>query len=395
MGTEMAPVVVAHGFSDAGPLPIPMQMVLLVAALVVVAAASISPQHSNPAPALARTVGPTIAMVLRIAVAILLVAIVVPAAFGNADTSDNPAPRLLFTVAWAGLLLASVVLGPVWPKANPLRWAGARDPRGAALYGRLGLWPAAGGLVLLGIAEQVFDPQPLLVLITVAVYVLAMGAGAVLYGHGWFRAADPLDAVSRLLGRLAPIGRRGRRLVARRIRAGVATTGTVPGMAAFLGVLTAANLYDAMEPAGGLGIRLLIFAAVTVVTTVVLAAAARPEYLLPVLIPVAAAHLGAHYLAPLLVDTQIAVIQASDPLGRGWDLFGLTGAEPNATPIPILAAQAVQWLLLVAGHALAMVVTTDIAGRHLTPRAARAAVFPLRAAIIASLVAGVYLRLGT
>ena len=55
---------------------------------------------------------------------------------------------------------------------------------------------------------------------------------------------------------------------------------------------------------------------------------------------------------------------------------------------------ALQALLLVAGHALAMVVASDLAARHLSPRAASAALFPVRAAIVASLVLGVFLRFG-
>lgn len=394
MGSWAAPHLVAHGFSDAPPFPVGLPLVLLASALLVAAAAAIAAQHTSPVPAVARTVGPTISLLLRLGAVILLAAIVVPATFGPPDVSDNPAPRLLFTVGWAGLLLASALFGPVWAKANPLRWAGSSQASGVDLYRRVGVWPAVAGLVAFSIAEQVLDPSPLVVLATVAIYVIAAGAGAVVYGFGWFRAADPLDVASRVVGRLAPIGRRGRRVTARRVRAGVAATGAVRAMAAFLGVLIGANLFDALAPAGSFGARLGLFTLVVGASALVTSAAARPGFLAPALIPAAVSHVAAHYLAPLLIDTQIALIQVSDPLGLGWDLLGMTGAEPNATPVPILAAQVAQLLLLVAGHALAMVAATDIAARHLNPRAAAAALFPVRAAIIASLVAGVYLRLG-
>ena len=386
-------IVVGHGFSDAAAFPLPPPLVLLVSAALVAAAAAVSAQHTNPVPALARTIGPTVAFVLRIAAALLLAAIVVPATFGQPDVSDNPAPRLLFTVGWAGILLVSALVGPVWAKANPLRWAGTPQASGVELYRRVGVWPAVAALVVFSIAEQVLEPSPLVVLTVVALYVLAGGGGALVHGLAWFRVADPFETGSRMLGRLAPVGRRGRKVVARRVRAGVAATGSVPGTAAFLGVLIGANLYDALAPGHSTVVRLGLFALVVGATVAALSVAARPDYLAPALIPAAAGHVGAHYLAPLLVDTQIALIQASDPLGRGWDLFGIAGREPNATRVPIIVAQSFQLLLLVAGHALAMVVATDIAARHMSPRAAKAALFPLRAVVLASLLAGVYLRL--
>jgi hypothetical protein len=67
--------------------------------------------------------------------------------------------RLLFTVGWAGLLLASVLVEPVWTRANPLRWAlptGGQDDR---LTG-FGLWPAVGALLLFTVAEQVIADRP-------------------------------------------------------------------------------------------------------------------------------------------------------------------------------------------------------------------------------------------
>ena len=385
--------VVAHGFSDAAPFPLPAPLLLFAAGLVVAAAGAVAPQHAEPPPALARSLGPNATAALRIVAGLLLVAIVVPAAFGAADIGQNPAPRLLFTVAWGGLLVASMLVGPLWARANPIRWIAGGSARGADFYARVGVWPAVAALLLFSLAEQVADPTPLLVLLVVGLYVVAAGAGAVVYGRAWFRAADPLEVASRFLGRLAPVGRRGRRLVARRMRAGVAATGTAPGMAAFLGVLVGSSLFDALEPSGGLWLKVVLFLLVVGITAGALAAAARPEYLTPALIPAAAAPRAAHNLVPLLVDTHIAAVQASDPLNLGWDLFGLTGAEPNATPIPIIVAQLVQLLLLVGGHALSMVAASDIAARHMSPQAAKAALFPLRAAVIAMVAAGVFVWL--
>ena len=48
------------------------------------------------------------------------------------------------------------------------------------------------------------------------------------------------------------------------------------------------------------------------------------------LLPIAAGYLIAHYLTYLLIDGQLIVVAISDPLQRGWDLFGTAFYEPDA-----------------------------------------------------------------
>lgn len=370
----------------------PLQILLATGALVVLGATRMPARPAQTVPSVVRSLGPRAAAVLRVLALLLLLAIVLPAAFGSDDVAANPAARLLFTVGWAGLLLVSFLVGPVWSRANPLRWATGPGGRNDRLRD-LGLWPAVVALGLFTLVEQVLEPSTLTVLVVVAAYVLTAMAGAVLAGAAWFRAADPLDAASRLLGRLAVVGRRGRSLAVRRPRAGVATTAAVPGMAAFLGVLVAASAYDAVAPEVAVAARLPLFGVAVAAGAGVFTAAARPSSLAPALIPAAAGHAGAHYLAPLLVDTQVAAVQASDPFSLGWNLLGLTGAEIVAEPVSPFVGLTFSYVLLLAGHALAMVVANDIAARDLNARAA-AALFPLRAAVAASLVVGIYTRLG-
>ena len=391
MGPASAVVVLGHGFGDAAPFPVAPQLLLFGGAGLVLAATAIASQYSRPLPALVRTTGPATTLLGRVAALLLVLLMVSTAVLGPRDIGVNPSPRLLFAIGWAGLLLLSALVGPVWVRANPLRWLAA--PGADDLFARAGLWPAVAGIVLFAAAEQVFEPTPVVVLVVIGAYTVVTAGGTALYGRSWFRAADPIETASRLLGRLAPLGRRGRAVVGRRVRAGVAGTEAAPGMAAFLGVLIGASLFDALELSGPLGVRAGVFAALAAGAAAVASAAARPAMLAPALIPAAAAHLGTHYLVPLLVDTQIAVIQLSDPFARGWDVLGLTGTEFTAEPIPALAAQIVQLVLLLAGHGLAMVAANDIAARRMQPGAVSATLFPLRAAILGSLLAGLYLWL--
>ena len=72
------------------------------------------------------------------------------------------------------------------------------------------------------------------------------------------------------------------------------------------------------------------------------------------LVPIAFAYHVAHFFSFLLIQGQLIVPLASDPLGRGWDLFGTAGFAPD---IGIVNAQ-VAWFVgvgaIVLGHIVAV-----------------------------------------
>lgn len=389
MGVTRSAAVLAHGFADAGALPVSTPLLLVGAAAVALAATRLTPRTSDAPPPLTAAVRPRAAAVLRAGTAVALALTAAVAALGAQDAAANPAGRLLFTVGWAGVLLAAVVVGPWWRHASPLRWVATGSAGPAPTWG---VWPAVAVVVLFGAAEQLADPSPLVALTVVAVYVVVGAAGAAVWGGGWLSTADPVEVATAALGSLAPLGRDDGDVVSRSPRAGVRAADAPDGLAAFLGVLVGLSLFDAATTHGGpsspwwflmwVGGSAALFTAV-----------ARPRPLTVALVPAAAAHLAAHYVAPLLIDTQVAVVQASDPFGRGWDLLGLTGREIVAEPIPPEAGLALQVVLLVAGHALAMVTAGD-AVRGDATAAARSALFGLRTVLVASLLAGVYLWAG-
>jgi hypothetical protein len=381
--------VLAHGFADAGALPVSTLVLMALGAAITVAAVAIPRRSATTALPFLATGSRATRVTLRTIALLGVIAITVPAAFGSSDVATNPAPRLLFTVGWAGMVLVSALIGPWWVQASPLRLAAGADDDGPPH-----VWPAVGALVLFGVFEQVLEPSPLIALITIATYVVIGVAIAATAGGRGLAGSDPLEVTSAAIGSLAPFGRREGGLTLRSPRRGVAAFAPRPGLGVFLGVLTGINLVDAAAPAGSVSARLLLYAAIVGVAAVVAWGAARPAYLVPALIPAVAGHLGAHYLAPLLVDTQIAAVLASDPLGAGWNLLGLTGVEIVAEPIPPTAGLVAQLVMLILGHAAAMVVAADLAGSRLRGRAVGAALFPLRAAILASLLAGIYLRFG-
>ena len=72
------------------------------------------------------------------------------------------------------------------------------------------------------------------------------------------------------------------------------------------------------------------------------------------LIPIALAYNIAHFITLLLVQGQLIIPVASDPLGRGWDLFGTAGYQID---IGVINARIVWFLsvaVIVAGHVLAV-----------------------------------------
>jgi hypothetical protein len=81
------------------------------------------------------------------------------------------------------------------------------------------------------------------------------------------------------------------------------------------------------------------------------------------LVPIALAYQAAHYYTLLLIQGQALVALISDPFGRGWDLFGTAGYEPN---VGLLSADFVwysQVALIVVGHMIAVYLAHGIALR--------------------------------
>jgi hypothetical protein len=110
------------------------------------------------------------------------------------------------------------------------------------------------------------------------------------------------------------------------------------------------------------------------------------------LIPIAAAYAVSHYFSLLLVQGQFAITLASDPLGRGWDLFGTADFQPNIAPLSPNTIWYVQVAALVGGHVLGLALAHDraltVAG---SPERAVRAQIPLLALMVLYTVAGLWL----
>src|SRR5207344_753220 len=70
------------------------------------------------------------------------------------------------------------------------------------------------------------------------------------------------------------------------------------------------------------------------------------------LLPIALGYLIAHYLTYLLIDGQRILIAISDPLQKGWDLFGTAFWQPSGAWLPPGLVWTVQLAAVVGGHML-------------------------------------------
>jgi hypothetical protein len=88
------------------------------------------------------------------------------------------------------------------------------------------------------------------------------------------------------------------------------------------------------------------------------------------LVPIAIAYHLAHYFTYLLIQGQLLIRLASDPLGFGWNLFGTARFRPD---IGIVGARAVWYTAVVAivlGHVIAVYVAHVVALREFRDRRA-------------------------
>jgi hypothetical protein len=115
---------------------------------------------------------------------------------------------------------------------------------------------------------------------------------------------------------------------------------------------------------------------------------------LPSLVPIAFGYVIAHYFSALVFEGQLAIALVSDPMGRGWDLFG---TADYTIDFNIVSAGLVSWVqvaAIVAGHVIGVVVAHDRAVELFPRDIAVKSQVPLVAAMVVYTVGGLALLLG-
>ena len=329
---------------------------------------------------------------------------------GTQLATANFAPTFVFVIFWVGLVPLSILFGDVFRAFNPWRaiaraagFVTARVagplPKPFAYPERLGRWPAA--FVIFGFAwielAWVNGQDPSALAITSLIYtVLTLVAMAVIGTEAWLRYGEGFSVYFNLFSRIAAIDVRDGRLGFRRPLAALCRLEPAPGTVALLVVALGTVAFDGASEGpqwskiapdiqdffGSLGfspgtalelaftVGMLI--GIAVIAVIYLAGIAgmrtvdqeRPLVQLArsyihTLVPIAAVYVLAHYFSFLVYNGQAIAFLASDPLGKGWDLFGTADNSIDYGVIGATAIWYVQVGVLVAGHVAGLILAHD------------------------------------
>jgi hypothetical protein len=448
-------VLVAHGIGGIKDLPVPTWLFSWGAAFVLfVSFVALGvlwrrpllerKDWGRPLPEWLQTV--LLSRALRIALGAmsfgLLVLVTVAAFVGDTSPSRNITPTFVYVVFWLGLVPVVICLGDVWPVLNPwkaaadaLSWAlerlGIDTGTGNEYPARLGRWPAALLLSSYAALELAYwnPAAPRSLGLAILIYSAITWMGSAVFGRAaWFPNGEAFTAYFGFLARMAPFAVREREdrkeVIVRPPLVGLAFRNPRPGSIAFVAVMLGSVAFDGLSRTLWWQDRRASLAAVSVdhfaltgtllnVAGLVLAIAAvalaylgavelsrrrsgaeggHADLYLGSLIPIAAAYAVSHYFSLLLVQGQFAITLASDPLGRGWDLFGTADFQPNIAPLSPNTIWYVQVAALVGGHVLGLAVAHDRALTVAeTPERAVRAQIPLLALMVLYTVGGLWL----
>jgi len=399
-------MIFAHGLGSRGQLPLPVWMFTWAAAIALVLSfVALGVLWTRPLlarVAAGRTLLPargpvrTVRAVGQAAALALYLLCLVAGLVGADVTSDNVLPVTIYVVVWVGALLVSGLVGDLWGAVNPIatvargveavaRRAG-REP-GEAPAG-LGQWPAAVGLLVFLFYElgHPSGAEPRTLGYLLAVHLLVSIVAAVLWGADWVAEHEPFSALFAWVGAIGPIfGRPDGTLGLRPPMSGLARMPVVAGTAVSLLVVLGGTTYDGFSesevgreilgrPTGWSGAfteLVGLLASVVVIGLLYgvgiwwtsrvtgMAAGRAATAFAPSLAPIVFGYAVAHYFQLLVDESQSFVFRLSDPLGRGWDLFG---GSDGLIDFNLISVDLIAWLQVIAilvGHIGAVIVAHD------------------------------------
>ena len=349
--------VLAHGLTDAA-LPVPLGVVQLLAIAAVIAAYLWSPagrrRTTVPVKPRDETDGSVPLALLRAVVGVVFIAAVVSGLFGPADAAQNPGGRLVWVLLPAVLLVGSLTVGERLRLLNPLRSSAAvaiaegNESATGHVEPRAAQRIAVGGLALLVWLRLFITDDPFMAAIAAAVYALLTTAAAMAFGREWFRHGDPVElAVTTLAEARRPTGHGAAPAMRNGFRVR-ATVAVLIGGTALESLLEATSLGRVVEGSNAAVLALALLVAIAAVYLAAVTAAPTDE-LAPALVPVAAGYLGVHALTPLILDSQIIVLQVADAVMSTFARGGTVVVEPSEFVGPeVLGLLSV--IVLTAGH---------------------------------------------
>ena len=423
----------AHGIVARDDVPIPFWLLAVGAVLVLLISFGML-ARAWPEPRferdgwrpLARIAHPA-TEILAGAVGVFLLGVTIWSGFSGTDqVGFNFSVTFVFVTAWLGLVAVSVVFGDVFRAFNPWRalaragaWAlrtiARRELTEAVPYPeRLGRWPAVAALVAFvwlelsygvrGLPDEGIEipgVAPATVALAALLYSLYTLLGMAVFGiETWLRRGEAFSVYFGMFASLAPLEVRDGVLGRRPWLTGATRWADQPGSVALVLAAIALTVFDDARDAlfnrywvdvwtffvdaglDSLGARRVTNTIFMALVLAVFAAVYRfgPAFA-HTLIPIALAYLVAHYFSFFVQQEQAQFTYLiSDPLGRGWDLFGTAGHRIDFAVVGPTAVWGVQVAALLAGHAVALALAHD---RALALRASRRSQYALLALMVA------------
>jgi hypothetical protein len=437
-------VVLAHGIGTSHDLPIPARYALLGAAVALTVSFVVlgiawrtsrfdGARSGRPLPRwLATAIDSPVTRTGMRSIGLAFTAYVVMAAVLGSDLLTNPTFGVVYVLLWIGLIVVSLLFGPVWTLISPVRTihllfarAVRSDPdRGVFEYPAwLGYWPAALGLFAFVWMELVESPVYLPpIRLWFGVYFAVMLVGSAVYGTRWFERADPFEVYSSLAARMSIWGRRtDGRLVVRNPLENLDSLPVTAGLVAVVAVLFGSTAFDTFKDtltwtdyvqehefnrivAGTTGLLVFIVAvgASYSLATMLAGGLGRierrqmPGQLAHAVVPIVLGYVIAHYLSFLILQGQQTLIYLSDPLQRGWDVFGTANRGISYFIADAPGALAVVKVTsVITGHVLGVISSHDRAVRLLPRRHSLTGQVPLLVIMVLYTIGGLSLLLAT
>jgi hypothetical protein len=427
-----------HGIASRHDLPLPFSFVVIGAVLaltisfVILIFAWRAPRFNRvggrPMPRLTAIVDhPVTRLVARVVVLAVYVWALLALMAGQ-DLLTNPAFGFVYVWMWVGLVPISLLLGQFWRATNPLRTihrglcALARVDPGqglVALSAKVGVWPAAAGIFGFAWLELVQPDRTTLAVLRLWAFawLVILVLGAIVFGQRWIGAADPFEAYASTLAQMSIWRRVGDQMRLVNPLAGLNAWHAPPGATAVVAALLGSTAFDSfantswwigvvqsssvptlMWATGGLLAMIIIvfvsfsFAAAWMGRYGGRPAAAYPRLMVGSLLPIVLGYVVAHYATLLIVEGQRTAINFSDPLGRGWNVFGSAEMGVNSAIFNYPTAIAlVQLAAIVGGHVLGIVCAHEKAVTLLPPDRALRGQWPLLLVMVGYTCAGLVL----
>ncbi len=434
----IALLIPLHGLGSRQDLPLPLPwaiggaVAVLLLSFGVLALAWRRPRWGGvvggrPLPRLARVADTRTTRLALAILGLLAFAWVALALWFGQDRVTNPVFGFTYVGVWVGLVPLSLVFGAVWRRLNPLRTLlllGTRlglpgrgfVPLKGQTWRRIGTYPAALALVAFTWLELVQpDNNTLLVLRWWwAAWVGVVLGGGILFGGRWVTACDPFENYARLVSRASVWqGLDGRLALVNPLR-NLSTSTSPAGTWAVVAALLGGTAFDSFTGTswwvrtvqtsslprpvwGTLGLLAMILVVAATFALGVrglgrVRGSTRLDLLAASVIPIVIGYAVAHYLSLLVLEGQRTLINLSDPLGLGWNVFGTAelGISPLWLDTPAVTAL-IQLVAIVGGHFLGVLVAHELSVRVVPARHRILAQVPLLVVMIGYTCGGLLL----